>query len=125
MSRRLARIVLLAALLTSAAATAGEPPAEPADARFNRAERLLTAGELEKAYELYESLAKSAALEASERVNPPENARLTFDQTATEKMQDMIDTNFKFYKQVNDNPEFARYFLNWLFTRYQRRAKSA
>ena len=61
MSRRLARIVLLAALLTSAAATAGEPPAEPADARFNRAERLLTAGELEKAYELYESLAKSAA----------------------------------------------------------------
>ena len=75
--------------------------------------------------QLEESLAKSAALEASERVNPPENARLTFDQTATEKMQDMIDTNFKFYKQVNDNPEFARYFLNWLFERYQRRAKSA
>lgn len=75
--------------------------------------------------QLEESLAKSPALEASERVNPPENVRLTFDQAATEKMQDMIDTNFKFYKQVNDNPEFARYFLNWLFTRYQRRAKSA
>jgi type I restriction enzyme R subunit len=71
--------------------------------------------------QLEESLAKSPALEASERANPPENARLTFDQAPTEKMQDMIDTNFKFYKQVNDNPEFGRYFLNWLFDRYRKR----
>ncbi len=71
--------------------------------------------------QLEESLDSSPALEASVKVNPPENARLTFDQVATEKMQDMIDTNFKFYKQVNDDPEFARHFFNWLFERYLKR----
>jgi len=33
----------------------------------------------------------------------------------------MIDTNFRFYKQVNDNPEFARRFLSLLFDRYRKR----
>jgi hypothetical protein len=32
----------------------------------------------------------------------------------------MIDSNFKFYKQVTDNPEFADDFLGWLFNRYCR-----
>jgi len=30
----------------------------------------------------------------------------------------MIDGHFKFYKQVNDDPEFAKTFLDWLFERY-------
>lgn len=34
-----------------------------------------------------------------------------------------IDRHFKFYKQVNDDPEFANYFLGWLFTRYRERAQ--
>ena len=50
---------LLAALLLAAAALAGEGAGEPPDARFNRAERLFAAGDLEKAYELYESVAKA------------------------------------------------------------------
>ena len=33
-------------------------------------------------------------------------------------LQDMIDGHFKFYKQVNDDPEFAKTFLDWLFDRY-------
>ena len=70
---------------------------------------------------LEESLAGNATLEASVRVNPPENARLTFDQVVIDKLQDMIDTNFRFYKQVNDNPEFARRFLSLLFDRYRKR----
>jgi len=49
----------LAALLLAAAALAGEAAGEPADARFNRAERLLAAGELEPAYELYESVGRA------------------------------------------------------------------
>jgi tetratricopeptide (TPR) repeat protein len=60
MSIRGLRAGLLAALAALAVAAAAEPPAEPADARFNRAERLLAGGEIEKAYQLYESLAKSA-----------------------------------------------------------------
>ena len=57
------------------------------------------------------------------RVNPPEDARLTFNAVVNDRLQDMIDSNFKFYKQVTDNPEFAEDFLGWLFDRY-RRSKS-
>ena len=43
-----------------------------------------------------------------------ENARLTFDHVASDKIQEMIDTNFKFYKQVTDNPQFGKFLLDWL-----------
>jgi type I restriction enzyme R subunit len=51
-------------------------------------------------------------------VNPPEDARLTFDQIANDKLQDMLDSNFKFYKQITDNADFADDFLSWMFQRY-------
>jgi hypothetical protein len=41
------------------------------------------------------------------RVNTPENARLTFDHVVGDRLQEMIDSNFKFYKQITDDPEFA------------------
>ena len=40
-------------------------------------------------------------------------------------LQDMIDGHFKFYKQVTDNPEFAKTFLDWLFERYLCRAEKS
>ena len=40
-----------------------------------------------------------------------------------EKWKDMIDGHFKFYKHVNDDPEFAKTFLDLLFERYLGRAK--
>ena len=70
-------------------------------------------------------LAGDTALEASVRVNPPENARLTFDQVVNDLLQGMIDGHFKFYKQVNDDPEFAKTFLDWLFERYLFRSKKS
>ena len=33
-------------------------------------------------------------------------------------VQDMIDTNFKFFKQINDKPEFAAFLNDLLFDRY-------
>jgi type I restriction enzyme R subunit len=71
--------------------------------------------------QLEAKLASDPALEASVRVNPRENARLTFDQVANDRIQEMIDSNFKFYKQIADDREFARFFLGWLFDRYYRR----
>ena len=68
--------------------------------------------------EIEQRLATNEALEASVRVNPPENARLTFDHVVNDLLQGMIDGHFKFYKQVNDDPEFAKTFLDWLFERY-------
>jgi type I restriction enzyme R subunit len=67
---------------------------------------------------LEEKLAGDAALDASVKVNTPENARLTFDHVANDKIQELIDTNFKFYKQINDNEQFAEYFLDWLYERF-------
>lgn len=67
---------------------------------------------------LEERLAGDAALKTSVQVNTEENARLTFDHVANDKIQELIDTNFKFYKQINDNEEFAEFFLDWLFDRY-------
>jgi type I restriction enzyme, R subunit len=73
--------------------------------------------------EIEQRLADNTALEASVRVNPPENARLTFDHVVNDLLQDMIDGHFKFYKHVNDDPEFAKTFLDLLFERYLDRAK--
>ena len=53
-------------------------------------------------------------------MNVLENARLTFDHVANDKIQEMIDSNFKFYKQITDDPEFQQFFLGWLFERYKR-----
>ncbi len=68
--------------------------------------------------QLEDRLAEDPALVASVRVNPPENARLTFDHVVSDRLQDMVETNFKFYKRVTDDHQFARYFLDWLFNRF-------
>jgi type I restriction enzyme R subunit len=73
--------------------------------------------------EIEQRLSNNTALEASVRVNPPENARLTFDHVVNDLLQDMIDGHFKFYKHVNDDPEFAKTFLDLLFERYLGRAR--
>jgi type I restriction enzyme, R subunit len=75
--------------------------------------------------QLEEKLAGDPALEASVKVNVPENARLTFDHVANDKIQEMIDSNFKFYKQVTDDPAFEKFFLDWLFERYKKEKKAS
>ncbi len=59
-------------------------------------------------------------LEQTVRVNTPENAMLTFKEVLERQLQEMIDTHFKFYKQVNANPEFAQTLTKFLFDRYRR-----
>ncbi len=62
-------------------------------------------------------LNEDVALQTSVKVNVPENARLTFDHVANDKIQELIDTHFKFYKQINDDADFSKFFLDWLFER--------
>jgi type I restriction enzyme R subunit len=64
-------------------------------------------------------------LENSLQVNTRENFRLTFDNVVNDVVQEMIDSNFKFYKQINDDFQFARTFFDWLFERYLKGAASA
>lgn len=70
---------------------------------------------------LEQKLGDDEGLAASFAVNTPENARLTFDNKVRDHVQDMIDTNFKFYKQINDKPEFADFLNDLLFDRYSER----
>lgn len=63
-------------------------------------------------------------LENSLQVNTRENFRLTFDNIVNDVVQDMIDSNFKFYKQINDDFQFAKAFFDWLFERYLRSAST-
>jgi len=38
----------------------------------------------------------------------------------TDRLQDMVDTNFRFYKRITDDREFSGFFLDWLFERYRK-----
>jgi len=71
--------------------------------------------------QLEEHLDSHTALEASIRVNPPENARLAFEHVVHDQVQEMIDANFKFYKQITDDDDFASHFIGWLFERYYKK----
>jgi len=73
--------------------------------------------------QLEAKLDEDPALSASVQVNTPDNARLTFNHVAEDKLQDMIDTNFQFYKQITDDPEFAKHLFDFLFDRYRERAE--
>ena len=72
---------------------------------------------------LEERLADDPALVASVRVNTPENARLTFDHVVVDRIQDMVDTNFKLYKRITDDPAFSKYFVDRLFERFWKSIK--
>ncbi len=68
--------------------------------------------------QLEDQLASDPALEASIRANTRDNARLTFDHVVSDHLQEMVDSDFKFYKQVTDDQEFAQALLDWLFERF-------
>ena len=67
---------------------------------------------------LVDSLQDDPALEASAAVNTRENVRLTFEQVLRDKLQDMIDTHFRFYKHVNDDEAVRKFLFDLLFDRY-------
>ena len=67
--------------------------------------------------QLETQLSRDPALEASLRANTRDNARLTFEHVLNDRLQEIVDSDFKFYKQVTDNPEFAKTLLDWMFER--------
>ena len=60
----------------------------------------------------------------SAEVNPPGEARLTFDEVANDELQDMIGANFELYRKIVDNNDFARMLFDHLFDRYLERKSS-
>lgn len=70
---------------------------------------------------LEEKLAGKPELEASIKANSRENARLTFDDVATDQFQEMVESNFQLYKRVTDDEAFRAYLFDWLFERFRER----
>ncbi len=70
--------------------------------------------------QLEERLAVDQSLVNSVKVNSRENARLTFDIVVNDRLQEMIDSNFKFYAQITDKPDFSKMFMDWLFDRFMK-----
>jgi type I restriction enzyme R subunit len=70
---------------------------------------------------LEQKLDADSGMAASFAVNTRENARLTFEHKVRDHVQDLIDTNFKFFKQINDKPQFAQFLNDLLFDRYAER----
>ena len=66
-------------------------------------------------------LDEDAALDASARVNTRENVRLTFEPKVEERIQEIVETNFEFYKRITDDPEFGQALKDVLFDDYIRR----
>ena len=86
-------------------------PERPLRVGLNEEDRLSLA-------RLHERISEEPALEASVLVNTPENARLTFDHVVNDRLQDMIESNFKLYEQIADDPEFGKRLLDRLFEIY-------
>lgn len=72
--------------------------------------------------QLENKLDSDPALKASVRVNSPENIRLSFEKVTEDMLQEMIESNFGFYKRFNDDQDFARILLNALFRRFMERS---
>ena len=69
-------------------------------------------------------LDNSEPLKASLKVNTPENVKLTFENLASDMMQETIETNFSFYKQFADDAQFRALLLEFLFHRFIERSTS-
>ena len=74
--------------------------------------------------ELLQRLATDQALAASVQVNPPEDVHLTFNHVVEDRIQDMVDVSFRFYKLLNDDPAFAEFFQELMFHRYMHGAQA-
>lgn len=86
---------------------------------------LLKTVETDPRYDLELKLDESKPLQASTRVNSPENIRLTFNNITSDLMQEMVETNFNFYKQFNDDQDFSELLMGFLFNRYMERRNNS
>jgi type I restriction enzyme, R subunit len=70
-------------------------------------------------------LDEDPALEAAARVNTRENVRLTFDRKLEDVVQQIVESNFNFYKRITDDAEFGKTLADFLFDAYLKRRREA
>jgi type I restriction enzyme R subunit len=75
--------------------------------------------------QMMEKLSADAALDAAARANTRDNVRLAFDRKVERVVQDIVDTNFEFYRRITDDPAFGAALKNFLFDEFLRSRRSA
>ncbi|MFH0943835.1 MAG: RNA-binding domain-containing protein, partial [Planctomycetota bacterium] len=70
-------------------------------------------------------LDEDVALDAAVRTNTRENVRLTFDHKLNDRLQSLVDSNFKLYKRLTDDASFGEALLDHLFDSYMRKRRQA
>jgi len=68
--------------------------------------------------QMLEKLEGDEALEASARVNSRENMRLAFEKKVEQVIQEIVDTNFDFYRRITDDKDFGETVKHLLFMAY-------
>ena len=75
--------------------------------------------------QMMEKLDEDPALDAAARVNTRENVRLTFDHKVEQVIQEIVDSNFDFYKRITDDRSFGEVIKDLLFDQYLRGHRNA
>lgn len=70
-------------------------------------------------------ISEREAVHDSLRVNTPSDARLTFEQVATDELQEMVDANFQLYKKIVEDESFGSLLLDYLFDRLRQGASAS
>jgi type I restriction enzyme R subunit len=68
-----------------------------------------------------DQLTRDKILEQQLQVGSKDAVRLSFEQVAQDMLHALIDSNFKFYKKVQDDQDIARELFDRLFERYYAR----
>ena len=68
-----------------------------------------------------ERLKEDSTLEQQLKVGSRDAVRLSFEQVAQDILHEMIESNFKFYKKVQDDQDISKELFNRLFQRYYER----
>ncbi len=71
-----------------------------------------------------ENINERDAVHDSLRVNASSDARLTFEQVATDELQDMVDANFQLYKKIVEDEAFGALLLDYLFDQIRRKSQN-
>ncbi len=67
---------------------------------------------------LEDQLSRDKILEQQLRVGSKDAVRLSFEQVAQDMLHELIESNFKFYKKVQDDQDISRELFDRLFERY-------
>lgn len=63
-------------------------------------------------------------LRQSVEVNPREKARMAFREQIKELLEELVNTNFRLFKRINDDEDFSENLIDRLFDDYRRRVKN-